>query len=372
MLQMPRGFRCWIAQIIPKILRRRLRRYPFPDRMTLFITDHCNMRCPHCFIRRDDLKSTSEMSTEQYQMFFAKICGRVSHINVTGGEPTIRDDMADILLAASREGRIDSATVFTNGLLKDRLMATITRVLAESNLRIAVQISLDGGEKYHDANRGVPGAYRNALDCMKFLGELRAQSPNRLGRLVAGTAISVQNMEQLPEVISVVRSMGFLHAFAFVRSSQYGVFGLTNNNLISGFTPRQFADYLDAADRKEVLRIIHRELWDQDRNSLFQSTNRVTLEAINESLVLNRPLAPCVAGRGDIVVLPDGAVSRCEMLRSFAHLNDFKWDLGALLTSKTAEQHFTQTRGCWCVHDCAIGMGIMYDRNLLRRLFYCV
>jgi hypothetical protein len=71
----------------------------------------------------------------------------------------------------------------------------------------------------------------------------------------------------------------------------------------------------------------------------------------------------------DLILLPNGDVARCEMLQSFANLKDYDWDLKKLVLSELFQRYLKETRGCWCLHDCAIGLAIMYSQNLLVELF---
>ena len=58
----------------------------FPSRLTIFLTDKCNMKCAHCFIIKEDAKTTEEISIEEYKKIFLSLKGRISQILFTGGD----------------------------------------------------------------------------------------------------------------------------------------------------------------------------------------------------------------------------------------------------------------------------------------------
>jgi MoaA/NifB/PqqE/SkfB family radical SAM enzyme len=228
---------------------------------------------------------------------------------------------------------------------------------------------MDGPPSLHDAGRGIKGALDKTLGTVAALKDLREVWGGRVGRVTLCTAISKRNLEDLPFIIKLVRSIGALHSFTFVRSSKTGVFNLKKKSLASDFAPVGFKDYLTVAEMDQAMALLHQHLWRHEPFSLFYRANRTALENIVKSLKARKPQAPCFSGLADLVLLPNGDVARCEMLRSFANLKDYQWDLRSLLHSEAFQSHLQETRGCWCIHDCAIALSIMYDENLLIDLF---
>ena len=93
----------------------------FPNRLTIFLTDKCNMKCAHCFIIKEVPKKTLEMNTNEYKKFFSSLKGRTSQILFTGGEPTLRKDFYEILESAYFDGKVSTVTIFTNGLYPEKI-----------------------------------------------------------------------------------------------------------------------------------------------------------------------------------------------------------------------------------------------------------
>ena len=368
-VKLPRFLRSQIAHYISKYLRRRLKKHGLPDRLTIFITDRCNLRCRHCFVATGTREESPEMGPREYQRFFRKARGVFSQVLFTGGEPATREDLGDIIVSASRYGAVPSCTIFTNCTLQERLLNAVRKAIDDSPIHLSFQVSVDGPESFHDANRGVKGAFRKTLEMMDTLRELKKRHPTRVGRLISATAISRRNLNELPHVIDIVRERGFLPVFTFVRSSKAHVFNVSDSQQVSDFAPVGFEDYLTAEEMDEAFEIIQERLWARERHNLVLATNRIILKTIVESMRDRVPKTSCYSGFADIILLPDGDVARCEMLRRFANLREFDWDLARLMQSSAFQDHCKEVRGCWCTHDCSVGLSIMYDEDLLKDLF---
>jgi MoaA/NifB/PqqE/SkfB family radical SAM enzyme len=370
LVRLPGSFRALVAGGAAGYLRRRVRKGALPDRLHLFVTGRCNLRCPHCFIVTPDAPKTwDEMALGEYERFFTRSRSIFSLINITGGEPTLHRDYTGIVLAAAGAAAIPNVNVFTNGLVEDRLLEALGLGLARTRATFSFQVSIDGEAAFHDANRGVPNALEKTLRTMTLLKQIREKHPRRFGRLAAATAISRKNLDDLPAVIELVRRTGFLHAFTFVRSSKVGVSSLKHPEELSDMAPYNFSDYLSVEEMRRAIAVIGRQLWGRHPDNLYYATNRVTLETIAGSLQENRPRAACLSGVAECVLLPNGDVARCEMLRPATNLRDHDYDPRRLFSSDAYRNNLARTRGCWCTHDCGIGISIMHSKRQLIDLF---
>lgn len=351
-----------------------------PERMTLFLTNECNMKCAHCFIVKEVQPKLNLMSIEDYRKLFKSINGKVSQVLLTGGEPTLRKDLAEIIISAANDGGIKTVNLFSNGLRPQLLVEQLERVLIECNININYQTSLDGLPKFHDINRRVNGAFSSSMDSVKEINLLANKYPDRFSRVVMTTAISRQNLEDLESICDTLSASSASPSFCFVRTSDE-VFNLKNAEYRSGFTPEKTRkdgsikfedeDYLSVEEMEKALGIIKKKIWKSDSESLNFNYNRVTLEAIKNSKKTNiSPLSDeCRMGYDDVVILADGLISRCENLVAPLNLKDFEFDLSLLLNSSAWRAYLNKTSGCWCTHDCGIGVSIMKEPRLIKELF---
>lgn len=104
--------------------------------LRISVTDRCNFRCVYCmpetgmdWIPRDDLLSASEIHSVVAQL--APLGLR--RIRLTGGEPTLRRDLADIVSRIRSVGAVEDIALSTNGVRLEALgpelrRAGVTRV----------------------------------------------------------------------------------------------------------------------------------------------------------------------------------------------------------------------------------------------------
>jgi MoaA/NifB/PqqE/SkfB family radical SAM enzyme len=102
-------------------------------------------------------------------------------INITGGEPTLRRDLAEIvkiiLQSCLRLKRLD---ISTNGVNTAQVIDQIERVLAlllPTNVRLTVSISLDGVGEVHEQVRQTPGIFNKVEQTIDSLKELMTLYP---------------------------------------------------------------------------------------------------------------------------------------------------------------------------------------------------
>jgi MoaA/NifB/PqqE/SkfB family radical SAM enzyme len=120
-------------------------------------------------------------------------------VSLAGGEPMIRKDLPELV-------RVVSAYHFpfitTNGWLVTQNKA---RQLFESGL-MGAAVSIDfADEKKHDENRGKEGAFRRAVQAVRFFVEAKT---NRFQRVDITAVLMKENLDQLEKIILLAKSLG--------------------------------------------------------------------------------------------------------------------------------------------------------------------
>jgi MoaA/NifB/PqqE/SkfB family radical SAM enzyme len=165
------------------------------------ITEKCNLRCTHCYqgdvpgkeLGFDDLVRI----LDQYRNFAVSRCSRGrGHMTLTGGEPFVRPDFFDLLDRIAAEPEIFTFSILSNGTLIDSQLAGRLKWLRPSY----VQISIEGGERIHDAIRGA-GQFRRAMQGIRHLARERVPTQ------VSFTAHSL-NYREFPAVVKAVSRAG--------------------------------------------------------------------------------------------------------------------------------------------------------------------
>lgn len=142
-----------------------------PHRMDLMVSAmtrggawHCNQKCLHCYAAGQPMSESRELTTAEWKEVLARLrAANIPQVTFTGGEPTLRDDLVEL---------VDAAQWFvtrlnTNGRL---LTPQLCRALAEASLD-SVQVTLYAADaEAHNALVGAPGfdetvrGIRNAVD----------------------------------------------------------------------------------------------------------------------------------------------------------------------------------------------------------------
>jgi MoaA/NifB/PqqE/SkfB family radical SAM enzyme len=122
------------------------------------ITRDCNLRCLHCYVEAGR-PLAGELTTSQALEVLGQLRSMgCLFLTLTGGEPLVRADLAEIVRAAAGEGL--RVTLLTNGSLAGPSRA---RELAEAGLG-ACEISLYGRRpETHDSVTGVVGSFADGL-----------------------------------------------------------------------------------------------------------------------------------------------------------------------------------------------------------------
>lgn len=122
--------------------------------LRISLTDRCNLRCVYCMPAEGiDFRLPEELLRDDELLLLVRIaaeCG-VTKVRLTGGEPTVRPAIVDLVAAISAVPGIREVSMTTNGLLLEYLAAD----LARAGLR-RVNVSLDtlDAEKFRRITRG--------------------------------------------------------------------------------------------------------------------------------------------------------------------------------------------------------------------------
>ena len=152
---------------------------PFGRRFTylrLSITDTCNFRCVYCLPNGNPLCGPKELlSAKEISRLVAAFAALgVIKIRLTGGEPTVRGDLLEIVSAVATAPGIEKIALTTNGYRLDRLAAGLRRS-GLSSINVSVD-SLDrknfaritGHDRLEDVLKGVETATALGISPVKI------------------------------------------------------------------------------------------------------------------------------------------------------------------------------------------------------------
>lgn len=162
-----------------------------PLTVMIAVTGRCQCDCAHC--SASGLPAGDELTADEIKKIIesARAIG-APKIGFTGGEPLLREDLAELIAHASGLGL--SVSIDTNGILLDGARARELAAAGISN----INVSLDSPDaRRHDRLRNYPGCFDAALGAVKICAGVgipcvvstyltdRALAEGRLDELIA-------------------------------------------------------------------------------------------------------------------------------------------------------------------------------------------
>lgn len=131
---------------------------PLGARVWLYTNFDCNLRCDYCCIRSSPTTPRRGIGLDRVRRIAAEAAAlHVKEFFITGGEPFLLPDIADIVLACAATA---PTTVLTNAMLFRGKRVAALRALPRD--RVTLQVSIDSPDAtLHDSHRG-PGAWAAA------------------------------------------------------------------------------------------------------------------------------------------------------------------------------------------------------------------
>jgi len=166
------------------------------------ITGRCNLRCKHCYREEGDVQPLSFEDVEKVINQFSDLRKKYNkvheirkrgHINITGGEPFIREDIKDILKLLGSKSREFTYGILSNGSFIDE---ETVKILKDTNVSF-IQLSIDGDESTHDSLRA-KGDFKRVFEKARFLEK-------RGIRTYISFTANKENYMHLPYVASLCR-----------------------------------------------------------------------------------------------------------------------------------------------------------------------
>lgn len=168
--------------------RRLFARRPWPLEKPVVVqfpvNDICDSKCQMCNIWQQHLDT--QISVDEVRRVLADdLFSEVRSVGINGGEPTLRQDLAEIAGAiAETLPSVTRISLITNALQPARAIRRITEIrerLAGTGVSLDVMVSLDGVGAVHDLVRGMPGNFRSAVEVLDHLLSLRDGTAVRVG-----------------------------------------------------------------------------------------------------------------------------------------------------------------------------------------------
>lgn len=163
----------------------------------------CNTTCAMCNIW--ELKSPHALSVEQFAKIFSDpVYGRIEYIILAGGEPTLRNDLPEIVeLMHKHMPRLKKLMIPSNVINRlsiQQQYPRIARYCANHKIRLTLGVSLDGIGETHDKIRGVKGAFAKVMANIKYMKQLQQEVPFNMSIDPTIFSMNLHEMQKLKDL----------------------------------------------------------------------------------------------------------------------------------------------------------------------------
>ncbi len=308
-----------IASLLPKIpLYWSFYRFGAPKLLpfsiVVSVSYRCNSKCRTCEVWR---KPNDDLTLEEWTRVFQHI-GQPVYLTFTGGEPFLRKELPEMVIAAYQHCRPEYITIPTNGILTQRVAEGVEKICASApKSKIGINLSLDGIGSEHDDIRNVPGNWDRAMATWKVLNELKDKYPNLV--LSIHTVISKFNVARFREIYDGLQPLApdsYITEVAEERV-ELDTIGKDITPLARDYAP--IADFLSEHAHATPARGFAR-VTQSFRARYYQLAKRYLIE--------RRQIIPCFAGWASGHIAPNGDVwSCCIRAEPIGNLRTTEYDL---------------------------------------------
>lgn len=251
-----------------------------PSDISIITTYRCPMRCQMCNIWQHPTKKEEEITAKDL-----RILPNFKFVNITGGEPFVREDLPEIIeIMFKKSPRI---VISTSGWYDDRVID-----IARHFPNIGIRLSIEGLQKKNDELRGREGGFEKGLRTLKKLKELGIKD------IGFGITVSNHNSADMLDLYELSKELDMEFATAAFHNSFY------------------FHKYDNVITNKDEVnnnfrRLIEMQLKETHPKSWFRAYfNMGLINYINGG----KRLLPCEAGTVNFFIDPWGEVYPCNGL----------------------------------------------------------
>jgi MoaA/NifB/PqqE/SkfB family radical SAM enzyme len=335
-----------------------------PIHLTFFLTRRCNSQCPFCFYLKSemDAEQAPELSPDEIERISLSM-DTLLWLAFSGGEIYLREDLVEISSIFYRNNRPAIMLFPTNGLLPELIKDRTEQILRQCPQSvIAVKLSLDGLSDEHDSLRNTPGSFEKTLVTYHLLKGLIDTYPNF--ELGINTVFCSENQDRMDAIIDFVSTLKSIrtHTISLVRGN------LSNGN----FKEVDYQKYHHATERLEQnLKIGESSIYRFKGARIKAAQDILQRRLIHRTILDQKRLIPCYAGRLNLVLTESGNVYPCEILPDcFGNVKDYDYDLRKVLRSDSAKRIIASIREkkCYCTHECYFMTNILFNPGLYAAL----
>jgi sulfatase maturation enzyme AslB (radical SAM superfamily) len=323
-----------------------------PIRPTVLIyncTWVCDARCEMCNNwKHGDRKS--DMTLEQLEPAMSHpFWGHVENLNISGGEPTTRNDLPEMVEMFQRHlPRMRKIGINTTGLTPHRAIPMLTRIVefcAKHDLLISARVSLDGIGDIHDQVRHVKHGFDKASETIAAMQALSEEYANFQFGIAA--TIFATNLDDAQNILTWARAKKLDIVFNMLRFTD----AMLNNKELQdtiGFQKRE-----EEFMRKFFLDRVQEESVLSGQSFLYLHYADMIANGYQRTM-------PCPFRSQGLLLNPYGDLHYCENSQSIGNvLTTPAGELYFRADNLAHREHVKDTVCPTCLSPCQVNVGAM-------------
>ncbi len=281
--------------------------------LSIILTYRCNSRCSMCHIWKYPSKPKDEITLKELE----GLPGGFDNLNLTGGEPTLREDLSDLVDVLKPKCRI--LEISSNGLRPEKLEPIILKYPD-----IKVRFSLEGFEERNNQIRGEKDGFRKKVNGLMRLKELGGRD------LGFGAVIQDENVDQIVDLYRFARAKGV----EFATSALHNAFQFHKHDNVM-------------YDRITVAHEVERLITEMLKTSSIKNWFRGYLNlGLIENILGHDRLIPCTAGQDFAFIDPWSDVYACNVRNDLLIGSLRKQSWHEIMHSPRADEVRRKVRAC--------------------------
>jgi len=307
-----------------------------PYRMDLALTYRCNNNCSHCYNARS--RNYPELTTKEWIAILDRLWELgIPHIVFTGGEPTLREDLPELIHHAEANGQITGLNTNARKLKDPAYVDTLVNAGLDH-----VQITLESHiNKIHDQMVSSEGAWVDTVAGLKNALTSRLY-------VMTNTTMLKLNSPYIPDTLEFLGNHGLktVGLNALIYSGRGKTVG-------TGLSEKELRPLLDVAKRI-TSKFGQRLIW-------YTPTQYCNFDPVEMDLGVKG----CTAALYNMCIEPDGSVIPCQSYyESLGKLMETSWKsiwehpLSMKLRSRSELPQ--KCTGCSIVNECGGGCPLTF------------
>src|SRR3954452_24642548 len=309
----------------------------------------CDARCMMCSNWKWGDRKSDLTLAQLEPVMTSPFWGAVENLNISGGEPTTRNDLPEMVEMFQRHlPRLRKIGINTTGLTPHRAIPMLTRIVkfcAENDLLISVRVSLDGIGDIHDQVRHVKRGFDKACETITAMQALSREYANFQFGIAA--TIFATNIDDAQNILAWARTKQLDVVFNMLRFTD----AMLNNKALEekiGFQKREEefmrSFFLDRVQEESVL------------------SGQAFLYLHYADMIANgyQRTMPCPFQSQGLLLNPNGDLHYCENSEKLGNVMDDAADALYYKAENLMHREHLKAKVCpTCLSPCQVNVGAM-------------